>query len=170
MSEQEEEAPLVETPEVTKKELTPLQFGKYAVGWLSFSIVFNILNTIVYSALYPKLLERIVGSDKNFSTAFSIINFITTLLSAIVLPLLGSFVAGVAAGAIIGSILLPIPILGFTLGGYIGATAMGLLGGTTGVKIAEKVEKAFEEKKKVKLDVVHTEGNHAPTEEVVSFQ
>jgi phage tail tape-measure protein len=79
-------------------------------------------------------------------------------------------VAGVAAGAIIGSILLPIPILGFTLGGYIGATAMGLLGGTTGVKIAETVEKAIEEKKKVKLDVVHTEGNHAPTEEVVSFQ
>lgn len=64
----------------------------FSVGWLSFSLVFNILNTIIFSALYPKLLENIVGNDKSLSTYFSIINFITTLLSAIILPILGGFV------------------------------------------------------------------------------
>lgn len=64
----------------------------FSVGWLSFSIVFNILNTIIFSALYPKLLENIVGNDKSLSSYFSVINFITTLLSAVILPILGGFV------------------------------------------------------------------------------
>lgn len=63
------------------------------VGYLSYSIVFNVLNTVVFSALYPKILEKITGDDKKrYNTAFSNINFITTLLSAITLPFIGSWV------------------------------------------------------------------------------
>src|SRR5690349_14702550 len=62
------------------------------IGYLSFSIVFNVLNTIVYSALYPKILEHITTDKKSYSTAFSIINTVTTLASAVALPLYGSLV------------------------------------------------------------------------------
>jgi hypothetical protein len=51
------------------------------IGWVSFSLVFNIMNTIVYSTLYPKVLESIAPADK-YMSAFSTINFVTTLLSA----------------------------------------------------------------------------------------
>ena len=63
-----------------------------AVGWLSFSVVFNLLNTIVYSALFPKILEGVTTDKNSYATAFSIINFISTLASAILLPLIGSVV------------------------------------------------------------------------------
>jgi MFS-type transporter involved in bile tolerance (Atg22 family) len=64
-----------------------------ATGYLSYSIVFNVLNTIVFSALYPKILEHIThGDKKRYNTAFSNINFITTLFSAVTLPFIGSWV------------------------------------------------------------------------------
>src|SRR3989338_6780242 len=62
------------------------------VGWLSFSVVFNVLNTIVFAALYPKILEHITPDKKSYSTAFSIINTVTTLASAVALPTHGSLV------------------------------------------------------------------------------
>ncbi|KAL9648092.1 hypothetical protein ABK040_007458 [Willaertia magna] len=60
-----------------------------SIGWLTFSIVFNVLNTIVYSALYPMILND-AASKESYSTAFSITNTVTTLASAICLPVLGS--------------------------------------------------------------------------------
>lgn len=72
---------------------TSLRLALSAVGYLSYSIVFNVLNTIVYSALYPKILEHIThGDKKRYSTAFSNINFATTLFSAVTLPFIGSWV------------------------------------------------------------------------------
>lgn len=66
---------------------------KSSIGWLAFSIVFNVLNTIVYSALYPKILHNVsVNGGSDYSTAFSITNTVTTLASALSLPILGSLV------------------------------------------------------------------------------
>ena len=67
---------------------------KSSIGWLAFSIVFNVLNTIVYTALYPKILHNVVsnGGGVDYSTAFSITNTLTTLASALSLPILGSIV------------------------------------------------------------------------------
>lgn len=62
-----------------------------ATGWLSFSIFFNILNTIVYSTLFPKYLNSLTENETSFSIGSSIMNTLTTLLSALVLPFLGSF-------------------------------------------------------------------------------
>jgi MFS-type transporter involved in bile tolerance (Atg22 family) len=76
------------TKQMAKKFTLILQ----ATGYLSFSIIFNVLNTIVFSALYPKILEHIThGDKKRYSTAFSNINFVTTLFSAITLPFIGSW-------------------------------------------------------------------------------
>lgn len=70
----------------------------HAVGYLSYSVVFNVLNTIVYSALYPKILEHIThGDKKRYTTAFSNINFATTLFSAVTLPFIGSWVDSASA-------------------------------------------------------------------------
>jgi len=52
-----------------------------ATGWIAFSLVFNIMNTIVFSTLYPKVLEGIAPKEK-YIQAFSTINFCTTLASA----------------------------------------------------------------------------------------
>lgn len=80
-----------ETPQVTKTT-SRFRVVLEGIGWLSFSIVFNVLNTIVFAALYPKILEHITPDKKSYSTAFSIINTVTTLLSAIALPTYGSLV------------------------------------------------------------------------------
>ena len=50
------------------------------------------LNTIVYSALFPKILEAVTSDRQAYATAFSVINFITTLASAFALPMIGSLV------------------------------------------------------------------------------
>eukprot|EP01028_Stygiella_incarcerata_P014097 TRINITY_DN905_c0_g1_i4.p1 TRINITY_DN905_c0_g1~~TRINITY_DN905_c0_g1_i4.p1 ORF type:complete len:276 (-),score=57.65 TRINITY_DN905_c0_g1_i4:851-1678(-) len=67
----------------------PHEYRKRAFGWISYGVSFNLLNTIVYAALFPKLLESIV-SKKAFSSTFSIVNAITTAISSVSLPFLGS--------------------------------------------------------------------------------
>lgn len=64
----EEKLPLQQhfTSETIENKRPFIQVIQDAIGWLSFSIVFNLLNTIVYSALFPKILEG-VTSDKNLS-------------------------------------------------------------------------------------------------------
>jgi len=64
----------------------PLQFTK-VVGYISFAIVFNVLNTIIYGTLYPKILEYITPK---YAQVFSNTNLSTTLFSALLLPIIGS--------------------------------------------------------------------------------
>eukprot|EP01105_Mastigella_eilhardi_P024194 TRINITY_DN6271_c0_g1_i1.p1 TRINITY_DN6271_c0_g1~~TRINITY_DN6271_c0_g1_i1.p1 ORF type:complete len:673 (+),score=169.14 TRINITY_DN6271_c0_g1_i1:74-2092(+) len=62
-------------------------YWRAVVGWISFGLVWNILNTTVFATLYPKLLQQI---DKNYVSDFSVANMLTTLLSSLLLPPLGS--------------------------------------------------------------------------------
>jgi hypothetical protein len=90
-TDEDDSSATVSTPKIpeTPSRLRVILEG---VGWLSFSVVFNVLNTIVYAALYPKILEHITPDKKSYSTAFSIINTVTTLASAVALPTYGSLV------------------------------------------------------------------------------
>jgi len=86
------EPQIITTTSATEQPKPFAQLIQDAVGWLSFSVVFNLLNTIVYSALFPKILEGVTTDKNSYATAFSVINFISTLASAILLPLIGSVV------------------------------------------------------------------------------
>jgi MFS-type transporter involved in bile tolerance (Atg22 family) len=61
----------------------------YSIGWLSYSFVFNTMNSIVYAALFPKILRGSTTEEK-FLTGFTTTNTITTLFSALTLPMLGT--------------------------------------------------------------------------------
>eukprot|EP01112_Ceratiomyxa_fruticulosa_P012272 TRINITY_DN3389_c0_g1_i6.p1 TRINITY_DN3389_c0_g1~~TRINITY_DN3389_c0_g1_i6.p1 ORF type:complete len:466 (+),score=54.39 TRINITY_DN3389_c0_g1_i6:182-1579(+) len=71
-------------PNTTQQHKVPLI---KTIGWLSFSIIFNVLNTIVYGALVPELLSDVTT---NHEAVFANMSFITTLVSAISLPFIGS--------------------------------------------------------------------------------
>lgn len=68
---------------------SPQRSLRAAVGWIAFSVCFNLLNTIVYSTLFPKVLSSLVPKSE-YSSSFATVNTVTTLASALVLPYLGA--------------------------------------------------------------------------------
>ena len=73
-----------------ESEEEPKLVPSQVFGWTSFSVVWNTLNTVVYSAIYPKMLEN--SNPDNHTQLFATNNTITTIISALMLPIVGSIV------------------------------------------------------------------------------
>ena len=92
-TEEEESKEKKETDDLIKaaEETTePILEKKKVFGWICFCIAFNILNVVVYSSIYPKMLEN--QQPTSHQKIFSFNNTITTIFSALFIPVLGSFV------------------------------------------------------------------------------
>ncbi|KAL0228486.1 hypothetical protein RCL1_004629 [Eukaryota sp. TZLM3-RCL] len=72
------ETPLLSTDAPLKK--------RTVIGWIAFSLTWNISNSILYATLFPKLLKK-VSDDP--STLYSAASTLTTILASILLPALG---------------------------------------------------------------------------------
>jgi hypothetical protein len=86
-TQKQEDNPLIES----KSKSHICKTITWSTGYLCFSLVFNLLNSLIYSVLYPEILKNIAKKDE-YMSAFSVINFVTTLASAVLLPLMGSIV------------------------------------------------------------------------------
>ncbi|KAL0239923.1 hypothetical protein GEMRC1_010031 [Eukaryota sp. GEM-RC1] len=73
-----------ETNNLLGKPSSPGFFS--TLGWASFSLVWNLCNSIIYATLFPKLLEDI--TDK-WEEIYSAASGTTTLIASIMLPVLG---------------------------------------------------------------------------------
>lgn len=62
---------------------------------------------------------------------------------------------GGTAGTIVGTILIPVPILGATVGGVIGTVGGKILGGISGIAVSKIVE-VYEKKKELKIKKMST--------------
>ena len=77
---------------------------------------------------------------------------------------------GGTAGTVVGTILIPVPILGATLGGTVGTGAGKLLGGVTGIALSKIVEvhaKMKESKRKKMSTVPYLLNNLSPESDLV---
>ncbi|CAF5017680.1 unnamed protein product, partial [Rotaria sp. Silwood1] len=80
-------------------------------------------------------------------------------------------IAGGTAGTIVGTILIPVPILGATVGGVVGTVGGKLLGGVTGIalsKILEVYDKIQASKIKKMSTVPQLMANISPTSDIVN--
>ncbi|KAL0206907.1 hypothetical protein P9112_012618 [Eukaryota sp. TZLM1-RC] len=55
-------------------------------GWVSFSLVWNLSNSIVYATLFPRLLEDFTDDSEGY---YSLASAATTYIASILLPVLG---------------------------------------------------------------------------------
>ncbi|CAF1543536.1 unnamed protein product [Rotaria magnacalcarata] len=138
-------------------------FGQFlsAVG---SGVIFTAVESIsAFIDIKNKKHEREKGSLSDVALKKYVVRRVTSASTAVV---------GGTAGTVVGTILIPVPILGATVGGFVGSISGKLIGGVSGIalsKIFEVYEKVKESKIKKMSTVSQLMTNTSPSSELVHY-
>ncbi|CAF3233341.1 unnamed protein product [Rotaria socialis] len=136
-------------------------FGQFLSAVGSGVILTAVESISTFIDIKKKKKEREKGSLSDVALKKYVIRRVTSASTAVV---------GGTAGTVVGTILIPVPILGATVGGFVGSISGKLIGGVSGIalsKILEVYEKVKASNIKKMSTVPQLMANISPSSELV---
>ncbi|CAF0897179.1 unnamed protein product [Rotaria sordida] len=137
-------------------------FGQFLSAAGSGVILTTMESISAFFDIHQKKNERKKGTLSDIALKKYVVRRVTSASTTI---------AGGTAGTVVGTIFIPVPILGATVGGIVGSVGGKLLGGVAGIalsKILEVYEKIQASKIKKMTTIPQLMANISPTSELVN--